>query len=132
MNIRSRYGDRKQVGLDCSADKGKTRQDMKDECDINLILKGFGVTGRMDHVMRTPGEYGFASSIDLQESLAIVQKADAVFNELPSQLRRRFANSPAEFLAFVQDKKNEKELYAMGLMKKGEVVPDPPKSNPVT
>lgn len=125
MKIRSRFSERVPVGLDCSGDKGRTRQDMKDECDINRILKGFGVSGTVSHVMRSPGEYSFASALTFHESMEIIRKADEMFMELPGKLRARFENRPENFLRFVQDPANADELIKMGLRERPKADPAP-------
>ena len=37
------------------------------------------------------------------------------FNSLPSDIRKKFDNDPAEFLEFVSDEKNNDEMIQMGL-----------------
>ena len=44
-----------------------------------------------------------------------INRSKAVFEALPSVLRKRFDNDPAKFLDFVQDSNNSKELVEMGL-----------------
>ena len=38
-----------------------------------------------------------------------------MFEELPSQIRKKFNNDPAQFLDFVQNENNKDALYEMGL-----------------
>ena len=95
--------------------KGKTKQWHKKECDINQIMASYQKTGIIDHVNRHQKNYGFASSEDLHESLNMINTANEMFADLPSQARAKFENDPAQFLDFVQDPKNESELYELGL-----------------
>lgn len=101
----------------------RTKQSFKDECDINNILKKFQKTGLLSHVAQYQGHYeDLPSDIDFQESCNIVIQAQAAFSSLPSSLRSRFGNDPAEFLAFISDAKNEAEMIRLGLAK---ARPDP-------
>ena len=93
-----------------------TKQSFKRDCDINQIMAKFQKTGVIAHVNRHAGEYGFASSNDFTESMQIVTKAQAMFDDLPSSIRSKFANQPELFLAFVQDPDNLAEMQTMGLL----------------
>lgn len=104
--------------LECK-DKSLAKQSMQAECDINNILKGYDRTGLISHLNDNPGFFGDVASVpDFQAALAIVEKADFVFSELPSQLRTRFENDPAKYLAFVSDPANREEMIALGLIDK--------------
>lgn len=41
-----------------------------------------------------------------------------MFDTLPSKLRLRFGNDPAEFLSFVEDPANDQEMIDLGLKPK--------------
>lgn len=125
--IRNKFSPRKAVKLDTSGDKGRTRQEFKAECDIQTILKGFGVTGTVRHVMRDPGEYGYATGLDFREATELVRKAQEAFMELPSGLRARFRNDPAEFLEFTAKEENRAEMEKLGLIRPKA---EPPKATP--
>lgn len=100
----------------CKKEEGKTRQSFKEECDINKIVAKYKKTGRLPELIRQNPIYGdFSKSFDYQEALNTVQKAQLQFNELSSEIRNKFRNDPVEFLMFVEDPKNEKELVEMGL-----------------
>ncbi len=51
MEIRSIYSTRARVQLEF-AKTGRTKQSMRDECDINLIMKKYQKTGAIAHVNR--------------------------------------------------------------------------------
>lgn len=98
-----------------------TKQSFVDQCDINNILKQFKVSGMLQHVRghQQQGTYqDLPDSIDFQESLHIVMDAQKAFASLPSKLRNRFDNDPAQFLEFMADPSNEEEIYKLGLAKK--------------
>jgi len=93
-----------------------TQQHMKDECDINRILKKYQKDGILRHVAKYGGRYeDLPDNIDYQASLNAVMEAQEAFISLPSSVRGRFDNDPARFLAFVGDPANENELIALGL-----------------
>lgn len=105
--------------IDCSGDEDKTLQQFKEEADINVMLRRFGVTGQPP--VGAPGEalYGDFSAIpDLQTALNTVREAEANFMRLPSDVRARFANNPVELVRFVQDDANYDEAVRLGLVPK--------------
>ena len=53
-----------------------------------------------------------------------------MFSELPSTVRKEFANNPGEFLAFVYDEKNHDKLAEMGLTNTPYSKPEPPEPAP--
>lgn len=93
-----------------------TKQSHKDECDINQILAKFQKSGMVTHSNKNAARYGFATSLDLRESLEIVKEAQTMFDELPSTIRKKFRNEPAEFLDFVQNPDNLAEMGEMGML----------------
>ncbi|QCQ84657.1 internal scaffolding protein [Blackfly microvirus SF02] len=106
-----------------------TKQEFRDECDINNVIKAFSTTGMFKHVSAraAAGTYqDLPDSVDFQESLHEVQKAREAFMTLPAKLRGRFFNDPAEFLAFTHNPDNLEELRSLGL-----ATPAPPPIPPV-
>ncbi len=98
-------------------EKTMTQQHPKEECDINNIMKNFKDTGLIEHVNQHQGDYGDYSEVqDYQTSLNQVMEAQASFDSLPAEMRRRFDNDPGSFLAFVGDPANLEEMREMGLL----------------
>ena len=89
MNIRSAANLPGRVSISFPA-KGRTRQSFTKECDINNILKGYEKSGAISHFTRHEPRYGFATGIDFQGAMEIVTEADAMFMDLPANLRARF------------------------------------------
>lgn len=116
VSIRTAYSPRERVQV--SSDKPSlTVQSSKDECDINNILKKYVKTQLMDHVNVHQGSYGDYTSVqDYHTSVQQVMAAEEMFMSLPSGLRKRFGNDPAEFLAFVEDEANVDEARKLGLI----------------
>lgn len=104
----------------------RTKQEFKDECDINVLMKRYQKTGLFP---QRPGDVPrYVSNIgmpDYQASLEIVMRAQDEFASLNSELRKRFDNDPAKFLAFVNDPKNADELVKLGLREAPQPPPGP-------
>ena len=98
------------------AKKGRTKQSFADECDINNIMAKYQKTGAITHVNRHGAQYDFATSTDFTEAMRTVVTAQNMFDGLPSSIRTRFANDPAQFLDFVQDANNTAEMKKLGLI----------------
>jgi len=117
---RSQYDERLTLASDLSfeGDKGVTKQaDLKD-CDINLLFKRFEKTGQLPDLIAKNGRYGDFSAVpDYQEAVQIVRDSEEQFMALNADLRNRFANDPANFLAFATDPANLDEMEKLGLLK---------------
>ncbi len=144
MEVRSRFSKPVSVPLICKG-KGRTKQAMSAECDVNLIMKKYQKTGAISHFRNNSGEYGFASGIDFHSAMNIIVKAQTMFSDLPSSIRNKFGNDPAAFLDFAQDPDNADAMAELGLIEAPEVdisidvapskdvqVDDPPASEPDT
>lgn len=108
---------RKRVKLICT-DPSLTMQYFKDECDVNLILKKHAQTGVIDHLNNQPAKYeDYSNLVDYQSALNTVMAAQEAFNTLPSDIRSKFQNDPAEFIKFAENKNNLDEMRKMGLAK---------------
>lgn len=107
----------------------RTVQSAKDDADINVIVKRFGLTGAMPQNLRLP-QYGDYTGInDFHSAMNVVRQAQETFMELPADVRARFGNDPQAFLEFASDPENFKELVKMGLATQSEdVTLETPKS----
>lgn len=102
---------------------GRVHQEFKNECDINVLMKRYQVTGVMPSTGRPP-QYADVSSLpDLMTALNTVNAANEAFAALPALVRKRFSNDPAEFVQFAQDPSNSDELVKLGLATAKPVVP---------
>jgi len=95
----------------------RTKQAHLDECDINKIMSRYNKTGILDFVTKHAPCYGDATAGDYQSSMQIVATAQSMFHELPSAIRDRFQNSPAQFLDFLDDPANLSEMHSLGLLR---------------
>jgi len=109
--------ERKRVQVDFSKSVSRTKQSFKRECDINAIMGKYLKSGAVDHLAKHGGMYGFAAALDFHAAMNIVRKAEEMFEDLDSSIRKRFANDPALFLDFVNKPENIDELRKLGLAK---------------
>lgn len=90
---------------------GRTHQSFKDETDINKILAKYQRTHTISHLSKYQGVYGDFSDVpDLLEANSRYQRGKAIFDELPSEVRREFDNNMGAFFAFVNDPANVDKL----------------------
>lgn len=95
--------------------QGRTRQSFKNECDINNIVGRFKRTGVWDSLAKTRPSYGDVTGVEFQGAMDLVVEAREMFGDLPSSVRTRFDNDPAQFLEFAQLPENQAEMAKMGL-----------------
>lgn len=112
--IRKPYSKRERKGIEI-LDPSMTKQSFKDDSDINNIMNKYQRTGALDYVNKSSPNFGFATSLDLRESLEIINTANEMFNSLPSSIRKKFENDPEKFLDFAQNPDNASEMAEMGL-----------------
>lgn len=98
-----------------STGEGLTQQQFKDECDINTIVRRFGVSGEVPVSGRVPSYGDFSGVSDYREALHAVRDAEASFMSLPAAVRERFGHDPARFVDFCLDPANLAEARALGL-----------------
>lgn len=114
--LRSFHVPHERVQIDCSGDS-RTKQSFKDECDINRILASYSKTGVLEHMNKATGMYGeLPTDIDYQSNMNAVIAAQEAFSGLPSEIRNRFENDPAQFLAFIHEPSNHDEMVELGLV----------------
>jgi phage internal scaffolding protein len=111
-------------GLVCD-DPSLAQQHAKDECDINTIVRRFGLTGELPSNVRAPQYGDFTDAVDYHTALNAVRAADEAFMQLPADVRTRFNNDAGAFVDFVSDDSNRAEAEKLGL-----VLPKAAESNP--
>lgn len=106
-------------GLECK-DESRAQQSSRDECDINTIVRRFGLTGELPQNVRAPVYADFEGIFDFQSAMNTVRAAEEAFMALPAEVRSRFANDPQKLVEFCSDEANRAEAEKLGL-----VVPAP-------
>lgn len=92
---------------------GRTKQAFKDECDINRLLSRAQRTGALSHLEQFGGVYGDFSDFDFHEAQNQLAKAREIFDALPSEIRREFANDPGQFFEFANRDENVGKLQEL-------------------
>jgi len=116
----------KRVSLICD-DPSLAIQSQRDESDINVIVRNFGVTSSLPTSRRLPTYGDFEGVDDYRTALEAVNAAQASFESLPSSLRERFHHDPQAFLEYVENPSNLPELRSLGL---ANPLPEPTPSTP--
>lgn len=81
-----------------------TMQHFKDECDVYNILDRYKQTGHITHVQKTQPQYGdFSNVTTYHESMNLILAADAAFNDLPSDIRKKLNNNPENLIKTIED-----------------------------
>lgn len=104
-------------------DAGKTHQHFKEECDINEIVRRFGLTGKLPEDFRPPVSGDFTGVVDFHTAMNAVRGAQEAFMAMPAELRARFGNDPQRLMDFVEDGKNYDEALKLGIVAKPAEVP---------
>lgn len=99
------------------ADSPHTRQEFADECNINVIMRQYALTGQTPLLNERTPQYLDVTGQDFQTAMDLVANAKTLFNELPSAIRNRFNNDPAAFLDFANDPRNVPEMETLGMLK---------------
>lgn len=106
---------------------GRTKQEFKDEVDINSIVKVILKTGKTDWLeanqawMQQVGDTE-VGSMTYKEVMDVVAGSAERFAELPSDVRSGFNNEASQFLDFVQGRGGVDELAAMIVAARSPVV----------
>lgn len=114
--VRSAYGTKSPVRLNFNG-TSRTKQSFRDETNINTIMARFQKTGMLEFVNKHEPQYGDVTAIDFQNSMESVAQAREMFADLPSKVRDRFNNDPAELLDFLDNPDNKDEAVLLGLAK---------------
>jgi len=108
------------AGLDTGTDGG-AQQNFKDECDINVMLKKFGIGYELPQGLRAPMSGDFTGIRDFHQAMNAINQARETFEELPANIRARFQNDPGQFVDFATNNENRKQLEEWGM-----TIPKPP------
>lgn len=101
-------------GLKC-LDDSKAKQSFQEECDINTIVKRFGITGQLPEGVRAPTYGDFTNTFDFHTAMNAIASARESFDRMPAEVRARFNNDPGAFVDFCSNEDNLAEMEKMGL-----------------
>lgn len=94
----------------------RTQQQFQEESDINVLVRRFRITGQLPENVRMPTYADFGEIYDFHSAANAIAEANEAFHAMPADIRKRFGNDPAEFVAFCSNENNRKEAEAMGLV----------------
>jgi len=93
-----------------------TQQHMKDDCDINIIIKRHAETGNISHLNPKSPLYIDCTRVrDLQGAIHLVEEAEDNFATLPSAVRQACQNDPVKFINMLHTEEGTLELGEAGL-----------------
>ena len=93
-----------------------TEQQFAEESQILNKIRKYDSQGFFDSINRNPGQYNdFTQVRDLADAIDQIEQARDAFQEIPSDIRKRFNNSPSEFFDFASKEDNYNELVKLGL-----------------
>lgn len=117
---------RRRVAISFKDDPGKTKQEFIDDSNINVIVKRW-LKGQFVPLQNAQPLYGDFSNVDdYLTAVNNVRQAQAEFDALPSAIRNRFQNDPAQLISFLADPNNQAEAEEIGLVDKGVPINTPP------
>ncbi|WNK13539.1 MAG: internal scaffolding protein [Microvirus sp.] len=135
FRFRHAYGPRYRVTISFTG-PGRTKQEFKDDCDINTLMAKYLRTGQMDHVNQMLPQFHDVSDIDFQAAQNLIADAATLFEGIPSAIRNRFDNDPGKLLDWVHNPANAKEASDLGFLDLSKcppgyyTAPTPPSSTP--
>lgn len=94
-------------------DDGKTIESFQGETDINRLLARAQRSGTLSWLEKHADNidnYGEAPGLSLLEAQLRIRRGREAFDELPSEIRREFRNSPLDFYKYVHDPENRDNL----------------------
>lgn len=93
-----------------------TEQQFAEESKIINKLRKYDSQGFFDSINRNPAQYNdFTQVRDLADAIDQIESARDAFQTIPSDVRKKFNNSPSEFFDFASKESNYDELVKLGL-----------------
>ncbi len=96
--------------------KGRAKQSMKDECDVNLIMAQYVKTGFISHLAAgIPSFVDVSELTDYRSAIEHVRSVEEYFAGLPAEVRSSFRNDAVAFMEFLESGGSKDDLKALGL-----------------
>lgn len=99
------------------------KQEFKDECNINFVLRNYKKTGVLTHLSDKIPMYGEVKDMDLQTAMNVMIEAQDTFMKLPAACRKEFDHDPLKFIEAAQSVEKHPILEKHGLYDKPKEVP---------
>ena len=97
--------------------KRTTRVEQHHRTQIKQIVANVEAQGLLRASVKFSGEMDDYPNYDFQEAQFMITKANSMFEQLPSGIRQKFNNKPAEFMQFANNPDNAQEMVDLGLRK---------------
>lgn len=111
---------REHCKVTCYGDKIRTKQEFKDEVNINTIMAKARAGQIIDPALlayKGLPQYGDFSNVpDLATANQLVKDAVDDFEKLPVAVRNRFGHDPIKLITFVQDPNNKEDAVRLGII----------------
>lgn len=116
MKFYTRFDPPPKRGLTCG--DSRTHAECAKDCDINYLLRRYQATGVLPNNGKVPLDGAIQDFVgsDFQSLQNRMIQAQEEFEALPSSVRDRFANDPANLIAFLGNKENREEAVKLGLI----------------
>ncbi len=89
---------------------GRTKQSQAAECDINKLLERAARDGSLSHLDEFGGTYGSFEGYDFEKHVTKIAEGQSIFENLPAEIKREFAQSPQRFFEYVTNPDNLERL----------------------
>lgn len=122
--FRTAYGEKKQVTT-INDKPSMTKQSLVENANINKIIKRFGYGHVVTNMQKLEGIYGDITSQSLKDASDMMIKASEAFQEVPSDIRKKFGNDPGAFIDYATNNDNIDQLIQWGLAKPPDPIPEP-------
>ena len=103
-------------GLHC-VEPSLTVQSGKDDADINVIVRRFGITGQLPENVNLPTYADYDEVFDFHTAQQRILDAEVEFMKLPADIRSEFKNDPGIFFDIASNPENIDYLRDLGLAK---------------
>ena len=113
--FRTHYSPQIRVTYD-TVGESLTEQQYAEESKMLNKIKKYDSQGFFDSINRNAGQFNdFTQVRDLADAIEQIEEARDAFQTIPSDVRKRFNNSPSEFFEFASKESNYGELVKLGL-----------------
>ena len=113
--FRTHYSPQMRVSFETEGES-LTEQQFAEESQILNKIRKYDSQGFFDSINRNPAQYNdFTQVRDLADAIEQIEDARQAFQTIPSDVRKKFNNSPSEFFDFASKESNYDELVKLGL-----------------
>ena len=113
--FRTHYSPQLRVSFETEGES-LTEQQFAEESQILNKIRKYDSQGFFDSINRNPAQYNdFTQVKDLADAIDQIEQARDAFQTIPSDIRKKFNNSPSEFFDFASKESNYDELVKLGL-----------------